>query len=66
MSDYIRTAPAADRLRPTSFDDMSGQKHLVGERGVLRRLASSGRIPSMIFFGTCFNSAYYGPPNNLR
>lgn len=51
MSDFIRTAPAADRLRPTSFDDMSGQKHLVGERGVLRRLASSGRIPSMIFFG---------------
>ena len=51
MADYMRTAPAADRLRPTSFDDMSGQKHLVGERGVLRRLASSGRIPSMIFFG---------------
>ena len=51
MADYMRTAPAADRLRPTTFDDMSGQKHLVGERGVLRRLASSGRIPSMIFFG---------------
>ncbi len=48
---YSRTAPAADRLRPRSFDDMSGQKHLVGERGVLRRITQSGRIPSMIFFG---------------
>ncbi|MGM9652074.1 MAG: replication-associated recombination protein A [Eubacteriales bacterium] len=48
---YSRTAPAADRLRPQSFDDMSGQRHLVGERGVLRRIAASGRIPSMIFFG---------------
>ena len=47
----MRTAPAADRLRPLSFDDMSGQQHLVGERGVLRRITSSGRIPSMIFFG---------------
>lgn len=52
MSDFsMRTAPAADRLRPLSFDDMSGQQHLVGERGVLRRITSSGRIPSMIFFG---------------
>lgn len=47
----IRTAPAADRLRPLSFDEMSGQHHLVGERGVLRRIVLSGRIPSMIFFG---------------
>ena len=52
MSDFTsRTAPAADRLRPLTFDDMSGQQHLVGERGVLRRITSSGRIPSMIFFG---------------
>lgn len=48
---YSHAVPAADRLRPASFDDMSGQRHLVGERGVLRRIAASGRIPSMIFFG---------------
>jgi len=48
---FFRTAPAADRLRPTSFDDMSGQHHLVGEKGVLRRITAGGRIPSMIFFG---------------
>ncbi len=43
--------PAADRLRPHSFDEMSGQAHLVGPNGVLRRITASGRIPSMIFFG---------------
>lgn len=47
----VRTVPAADRLRPKTFDDMAGQAHLIGERGVLRRVVSSGRIPSMIFFG---------------
>ena len=51
MSAYTHNVPAADRLRPTSFDEMSGQAHLVGPRGILRRIAHSGRIPSMIFFG---------------
>ena len=43
--------PAADRLRPRSFDEVAGQSHLVGKNGVLRRLCERGRIPSMIFFG---------------
>lgn len=43
--------PAADKLRPVSFDEMAGQKHLVGERGVLRRMLESGRITNMIFYG---------------
>jgi len=43
--------PAADRLRPRSFDEMAGQSHLVGKNGVLRKLCDSGRITSMIFFG---------------
>ena len=41
----------ADALRPDSFDLMVGQKGLVGPGGVLRRIAESGRLPSMIFFG---------------
>ncbi len=44
-------APAADRLRPKSFDDIAGQSHLVGKNGILRKIAQSGRMPSMIFFG---------------
>ena len=43
--------PAADRLRPTAFDQVAGQQHLVGEKGILRRLSESGRFGSMIFFG---------------
>ena len=41
----------ADALRPDSFDNMVGQRELVGPDGVLRRIAESGRLPSMIFFG---------------
>lgn len=43
--------PCADRLRPDSFDGVCGQRHLVGERGILRRMCESGHITSMIFFG---------------
>lgn len=41
----------ADALRPDSFDGMVGQRELVGKDGILRRIAESGRLPSMIFFG---------------
>ena len=44
-------APAADRLRPTDFDHVVGQNHLVGENGILRKICKSGSISSMIFFG---------------
>ena len=43
--------PAADRLRPKSFDDMAGQAKLVGKGGILRRMAESGNFPSVIFYG---------------
>ena len=44
----IRTAEA---LRPKSFDEIVGQAHLFGERGVVRKMLSSGRITNMIFYG---------------
>ena len=43
--------PLADRLRPTSFDEIAGQTHLVGKNGLLRKLVENGRIPNMIFYG---------------
>ncbi len=43
--------PLADRVRPTGFDEMVGQKELIGPNGVLRRMVESGRISNMIFFG---------------
>ena len=43
--------PLAERLRPTSFDGYVGQKHLVGEGAVLRRMIESGRVLSFIMWG---------------
>lgn len=47
----MSTQPLADKLRPTSFDEIAGQTHLVGKNGILRRLVESGKIPNMIFYG---------------
>ncbi len=43
--------PAADRLRPASFDEVAGQKRLVGPGGILRRMVESGKIGNLIFYG---------------
>ena len=43
--------PLAERLRPVSFDGYVGQKHLVGEGAVLRRMIDSGRLLSFIMWG---------------
>ena len=47
----MATQPLADRLRPTSFDQVCGQGHLVGDNGILRRLIENDRIPNMVFYG---------------
>lgn len=47
----MATKPLADRLRPETFDQVAGQKHLVGTNGILRRLIENDRIPNMIFYG---------------
>lgn len=43
--------PLANKMRPSHFDEVAGQAHLVGKGGILRRLVENGRIPNMIFFG---------------
>lgn len=43
--------PLAERLRPTSLDNYIGQKHLVGEGAVLRKMIDAGRISSFILWG---------------
>ncbi len=40
-----------EELRPKSFDEIVGQAHLFGERGVVRKMIASGRITNMIFYG---------------
>lgn len=43
--------PLAERLRPKTLDEYIGQKHLVGQGAVLRRMIDSGRVPSFILWG---------------
>ena len=43
--------PLADRLRPNSIDEVVGQRHILGEQGVLRRIIQGGNIPNLIFYG---------------
>ncbi|MBP5478222.1 MAG: AAA family ATPase, partial [Bacteroidaceae bacterium] len=44
-------APLAERLRPQTLDDYIGQKHLVGEGAVIRRMIEQKRISSFILWG---------------
>ena len=43
--------PLAERLRPSTLDNYIGQKHLVGQGAVMRRMIESGRISSFILWG---------------
>ncbi|MDR2956349.1 MAG: replication-associated recombination protein A [Prevotella sp.] len=43
--------PLAERMRPRTLDDYIGQKHLVGEGAVLRKMIDSGRVPSFLLWG---------------
>ena len=43
--------PLASRLRPQKLDEFVGQKHLLGEGKILRRLIDEDRVSSMIFWG---------------
>ena len=43
--------PLAERLRPHTLDDYIGQKHLVGQGAVLRKMIDTGRISSFILWG---------------
>jgi len=43
--------PLADILRPETLDEVFGQEHILGEKGILRRLVDSGNVPNMIFYG---------------
>ncbi len=43
--------PLADRLRPESIDEVAGQKHLLGQGKILRKIIESGEIPNLIFYG---------------
>lgn len=43
--------PLAERIRPTTLDELAGQKHLTGKGSILRTAIENGHIPSMILWG---------------
>lgn len=43
--------PLADRIRPQTLDDVVGQRALLAQGAMLRRIIDSGNIPNMIFYG---------------
>ncbi len=45
------SAPLAERMRPKNLDEYIGQKHLVGERAILRKMIESGNLSSFILWG---------------
>jgi len=46
-----RSAPLADRMRPSSLEEFVGQEQLIGTGRPLRVLIERDEVPSMIFWG---------------
>lgn len=44
-------APLAERMRPKNLEEYIGQKHLLGEKGVLQAMLNTGNLPSLLFWG---------------
>src|SRR6187431_3521242 len=44
-------APLAERLRPSTLDQLTGQEHLTGKGSILRTAIENGKVPSMILWG---------------
>lgn len=47
----MNNIPLAERLRPKTLDGYIGQRHLVGETGIIRKMIDSGKINSFILWG---------------
>ena len=45
------SAPLAERLRPSSLNELAGQQHLTGKGSILRTAIENGKVPSMILWG---------------
>lgn len=55
MFDFIENdnsfLPMAERMRPTSIEEVYGQKHILSENKTLRKMIDKDKITSMVFFG---------------
>ena len=44
-------SPLADRIRPKKIEEVAGQKHLLSDGKILRRIIDTGNLPNLIFYG---------------
>ncbi len=49
MHDNLK--PLAEKMRPSNLDGFVGQRHILGEGKLLRRLIQAKKVPSCIFYG---------------
>ncbi len=47
----ISAVPLAERMRPTTLEQIIGQEHLLGKDGTITRIIRKGAVPSSIFWG---------------
>lgn len=47
----MTTEPLASRMRPTNINEIISQQHLVGPKGIIRRMVDTKKLSSMIFYG---------------
>lgn len=43
--------PLADQMRPNTIDDVVGQRQLLGENGLVRRMVENGKLSNLILWG---------------
>ena len=51
LFDSPKSEPLASRMRPVNLDEFVGQKHLIGDGKILRKMIESDNVSSMIFWG---------------
>jgi putative ATPase len=47
----INTSPLADRMRPKTIDEIVGQRHLLAENGIIRKLVDAKNLSNLILWG---------------
>ena len=47
----LKGEPLAYRMRPTSIDEIAGQKELIGKNTSLYKMITNGYVPSMLLYG---------------
>ena len=48
---YKKESPLADRMRPTTIEEVVGQKHIIGKDKLLYRAIKADKLSSVIFYG---------------